>query len=133
MNKLVLSCALMVAACGGKGAPATNTPATATAASPKAAELSQGGEAWGVYLAIAAPMAPELAAAKARAQALGYEVFDKDLNCDVPVADKPPIEGDGEHMVIAIYFASEADARAVAAKDGQPVVWVGAVKTMCMD
>lgn len=101
--------------------------------SPKAAELSQGGQVWGVYFAIAAPMAPELAAAKARVTALGYEAFDKDLNCDVPVGGKPPVEGDGEHMLIAVYFAAEADARAVATRDGTPVVWMGEVKTMCMD
>lgn len=134
MTKFVVSCALLLAACGGAPAPATVNPgSTAAAGSPKAAELSQGGQAWGVYFAIAAPMAPELAAAKARVMALGYEAFDKDLNCDVPVADKPPVEGEGEHMVIAVYFATEADARAVATRDGQPVVWVGEVKTMCMD
>ena len=136
MTKLVLSCALWVAACGGAPAPAIDNPASATTApagTPKAAELSQGGQVWGVYFAIAAPMAPELSAAKERVKALSYEVFDKDLNCDVPVGNKPPVEGDGEHMLIAVYFATEADARAVAARDGQPVVWVGEVKTMCMD
>lgn len=105
---------------------------TPTAGLPKEASLSHGGTAWGVYLAIAPAGDPALAAATAKAKALGYEAFAKDLACDLPTAAKPPVSADGQ-MLIAVYLPTEADARAVAAAAGAPAPWVGQVKTMCMD
>ncbi len=120
-------------ACGGSS-PSPTTPAAP--AMPNQATLTQGGRAWAVYFAVAPHGAPELVAAEERTRAMGLQLFHKDPGCDVEPSDPPPPAPDPEAieiMLLAAYYATEAEARQVAASYGAPAPWVGEVKTMCLD
>lgn len=112
----------------------TAAPSAAQAALPKAADIQHDKVYWGVYFALAPQDSTAFKDAQAAAKALGYEVFHKDPNCDIPVGEAPPPAADvgAENYLISVYFDSEADARKVATAYGT-VIWVGQVKTMCLD
>jgi hypothetical protein len=98
---------------------------------PKQAEVKQGGTSWAVYLAVDKPMAPALGQATAHAKKLGYTALPGDINCTRPI-DKGAPERKGDYHIVALYFASKADAEAAGNAYGT-VIWTGRAKTFCLD
>ncbi len=114
---------------------------------PVPTELNHGGIAWAVYLAKGDPKTPAFTVAEKRAKRFGLRPDYKDANCDVAVDGGPvpapssnqrgntPASSDKKtdiEMLIASYYDSEAKARVVAARLGK-TLWVGQVKTFCLD
>ena len=106
-------------------------PATPAAATLPKQALVHGGTAWAVYLAIDAPGAASLTEAAARAKKLGYAVGPGEVSCTTPLGAGAP-HAPANHHLIALYFATEAQARQVAAAYGT-TLWIGQAKTYCMD
>lgn len=106
---------------------------------PEATDLSQGSQAWAVYLAVApegAADSPELLAADAAAGEAGYSAGQgfSSLACDRGAAEALGLPESS--MVASLYF--DAQDQAVQARDafesrGQPVVGVVQVTMYCLD
>jgi hypothetical protein len=121
---------------------ATSSSTTSTTSLPEfPAEftgLTQGGQAWAVYLAIAPPgqyEGPEITAANGASNEAGYgDSGPGDLTCDQGAAEA--LGRDPASVKAAVYFATQADAaQAQAAFEarGHQVVGIANVTTMCLD
>lgn len=118
-------------------APDPPTTATVPAWPPALTGGTQGGEAWGVYLAVAYAEegvdAPELVEAKAQAAAVGYNAGSGDVACDQGASEALGLDPERSYLTVAVYFATEADARLFVDLYQPGVVGLAAVETYCMD
>jgi hypothetical protein len=115
--------------------PAAPIAAPAKPASRPAPARPAHGEAyWSVYFGAGCYESPELAQAKARARSAGFSSGHMDPNCNRALDTQPTLPScpDDDVYVVASFFASEADARRVAATV-PGVLWVGHVRTYCLD
>jgi hypothetical protein len=89
---------------------------------------------WSVYFGAGCHGSRELARAKAHARSLGYASGHMDPACngELGLAATLPSCPEKEVYVVAAYFASEEEARTVAAAL-RGALWVGKVKTCCLD
>lgn len=123
------------------GSSTTATTGTSTPAlpefPPEFTGLTQGGSAWGLYLAVAPQYeAPELQGADAVAGEAGYSSGQgfSDLACDEGAAQALGVSGTA--YTVSLYF--ETEAQAVQAREafqarGHSVAGVALVTTRCLD
>ena len=92
----------------------------------------QGASRWAVYVATDKPGGPALMTASERAKSLGAELFIQEIGCDREHTPGVNAEDGHEHAAGA-HFETEADAKRFAAAFSPAPVWVGQVKTFCLD
>jgi len=98
--------------------------------------LTHGGPAWGVYLAVATEYdAPALLDASAQVEALGqgYRTGSGTLACDQGAPEALGYEPDTDLFTVSLYFADGAAAQRFVDLYEPPVVGIADVRTYCMD
>ncbi|MGQ0624571.1 MAG: hypothetical protein ACT4PP_07980 [Sporichthyaceae bacterium] len=101
---------------------------------PEPIEVAQGDEVYGVYLAVAAGASStaETDVAEADAVRNGWLYSSGELGCDMGAARALGL-GEGEYFRVAVYFSTEADARAFADAYSPGAEGVGQVTLFCLD
>lgn len=116
-------------------APTTTPPAvvdTPPATLPQAADVTHGNDVWGAYVAVVDSFDSAAAEdAKARIVALGYEPSGGDVGCDEGAAETLGISQGS--LVVASYFATEADAVLFTEMYGPDTIGVAPVTLFCLD
>lgn len=93
--------------------------------------VTQGGEYWGVYLAVGDPGSAVLSQASVRLHQLGISAYEGDLSCDSGAASQLRVPR--RLSAVALYFYSESDAREFADAMVPPPVGLARVRTYCAD
>ena len=98
--------------------------------------FEQGGTYYGVYLAVAAKMGPELEAAVSRVKAMGVGELGRgwtygSLACDQGASQQLGVPTDWSS--VAVYFYTRVDAEMFAAALDPPAEGIARVKTYCAD
>ena len=119
-------------------APATSPDAADAAPSPEASTtpltgraLRRGGETWGVYFEVSELGDPDVERTAARLEAQGHEPSTLSLQCDRGAAEALGVPE--QRAAVALYFASEQEARAFAATAQPRPDGVARVETLCID
>lgn len=148
MGPYALAALVLVSACssGSSGSPALPVPATSAApttqapvassspALPKEVPGQEGGTYFAVFVAVTKSASdPAIAAARSRAQALGYEGGDGEIDCTRGARAQLKLPATGAYDAFSVFFATQADADAAAAAFGSDIAGVAKVTPYCLD
>ena len=99
-------------------------------------EFVQGGEAWGVYIAVDKPGSKSLKSAETTVANLPVAVKggkSGDLNCDIGAAEALGYELNQEYQAVVTYFQTEESAKKFASTLKTPPKGIFKVNTGCAD